>query len=210
MSRRSELLGAYLREQGLSVRVREVDCRKVLHGHSQEVDKANALERQQVPIPTDVHIGQLAGNCSGFRQHYGFLMDPLTRMEENFPIAFTVLAYKQASQVVDLLRAIYRPQNWYCLHADQKSSVHFRQAMEAVSNCFPNVFMASRAVKVYWGKFSVLEPEIVCLQDLWTKGQWEYVINLSGQEFPLRTNYELVRILKAYKGANDVEAFVPE
>ncbi|XP_076465422.1 beta-1,3-galactosyl-O-glycosyl-glycoprotein beta-1,6-N-acetylglucosaminyltransferase-like [Babylonia areolata] len=198
---RQKWLEPYLWER--EVRVREVDCGKVLEGEVEEVSKAKVMESVPVRLPEDSFIRDLASDCGTFRRHYGFLMEPLTHVEENFPIAFTVLAYKQASQVVELLRAIYRPQNWYCLHADLSSSLHFRQAMEAVSGCFPNVFMASRAVDVVWGTYSVVEPDLVCMQDLWSKGSWEYVINLTGQEFPLRTNYELVQILKAYNGAND-------
>ncbi len=31
---------------------------------------------------------------------------------------------------------------------------------------------------------------------------WKYYINLTGQEWPLKTNLELVRILKAVNGSN--------
>ena len=34
---------------------------------------------------------------------------------------------------------------------------------------------------------------------------WKYFINLSGMEFPLVTNGDLVRILKIYDGANEME-----
>ena len=34
---------------------------------------------------------------------------------------------------------------------------------------------------------------------------WHYYMNLMGREFPLRTNQELVKILKAYNGSNDVD-----
>ena len=34
--------------------------------------------------------------------------------------------------------------------------------------------------------------------------EWRYFINLTGQEFPLKTNKELVRILSHYHGANDI------
>ncbi|PVD19775.1 hypothetical protein C0Q70_20266 [Pomacea canaliculata] len=34
--------------------------------------------------------------------------------------------------------------------------------------------------------------------------RWRYFINLTGQEFPLKTNKELVQILKAFRGANDI------
>nr|KAG5699098.1 hypothetical protein BaRGS_017781 [Batillaria attramentaria] len=106
--------------------------------------------------------------------------------------------------VLNLLSAIYRPQNVYCVHVDKKAQKSFRFAMEAIADCFPNVFLASRSVDVRWGKFSVLKPELVCMQDLWNYTHWKYFINLTGQEFPLKTNYELVKILTAYNGANDV------
>ena len=34
---------------------------------------------------------------------------------------------------------------------------------------------------------------------------WKYHINLAGQEFPLKTNLELVRILKAFNGSNLIQ-----
>ena len=56
-----------------------------------------------------------------------------------------------------------------------------------------------------WGKFSVLEPELICMQDLLKRPGWKYFINLTGQEFPLKTNRELVPILRAFAGASDIE-----
>jgi hypothetical protein len=49
------------------------------------------------------------------------------------------------------------------------------------------------------------------MEELWKRHKtWKYFINLTGQEFPLKTNYELVKILQAYNGANDVEATVKQ
>jgi beta-1,3-galactosyl-O-glycosyl-glycoprotein beta-1,6-N-acetylglucosaminyltransferase/N-acetyllactosaminide beta-1,6-N-acetylglucosaminyltransferase len=39
-------------------------------------------------------------------------------------------------------------------------------------------------------------------------GTWRYFINLTGQEFPLKTNKELVRILTALRGANDIRGSI--
>ncbi|XP_076456660.1 beta-1,3-galactosyl-O-glycosyl-glycoprotein beta-1,6-N-acetylglucosaminyltransferase 3-like [Babylonia areolata] len=196
-----------------AVRVREVDCLRVFRGDKQELKKALKKEHRQQPAatPTDTDILTMAArNCSHLHRHYGFLLDPLTEEERLFPIAFSILTYKTASQVVDLLRAVYRPQNLYCIHADKKSPPAFRQAVEAVSRCFPNVHMASRSIDVRWGFYTVLEPEIVCMGDLWRRSKaWKYFINLTGQEFPLRTNYELVRVLTAFKGVNDIAGVVP-
>jgi uncharacterized membrane protein HdeD (DUF308 family) len=55
--------------------------------------------------------------------------------------------------------------------------------------------------------YPVLPVYLDC--DLWKYNKkWKYFINLTGQEFPLRTNYELVKILKIYNGSNDIEGTV--
>ena len=88
---------------------------------------------------------------------------------------------------------------------DLKTAADVQDAVKAMAGCFHNVFLASRSLNVTWGKFSVLEPELVCMKDLWPFKDWRYFINLTGQEFPLRTNHELVKILTAYNDMNDVD-----
>ena len=117
--------------------------------------------------------------------------------------------YKDAEQAERLLRAIYRPQNVYCIHVDNKTDNDTFRAMEGIANCFDNVFMARTRIDVQWGKFSVLKPDLICMEDMLQRNKkWKYFINLTCQEFPLRTNYEIVRILMAYNGANDIEGTI--
>jgi len=117
--------------------------------------------------------------------------------------------FKDVEQAERLLRAIYRPQNIYCIHVDAKSDDSIYSAMQGVASSFENVHVLTTRVDVKWGNFSVLEPELLCMEHLWKRSaSWRYFINLTGQEFRLRTNYELVRILQAYKGANDVSGTV--
>ena len=35
---------------------------------------------------------------------------------------------------------------------------------------------------------------------------WKYYLNIASQAFPLKTNAELVKILKTYNGSNDIES----
>ncbi|GFS01556.1 beta-1,3-galactosyl-O-glycosyl-glycoprotein beta-1,6-N-acetylglucosaminyltransferase [Elysia marginata] len=167
-------------------------------------------------------------DCQAFKRTRGYIMSPLTREEGEFPIAFSIVAFKDVEMVERLLRIVYRPQNRYCIHVDSKADAEFYSALKAVAACFPgNVRMSSRRVDVRWGTFTVLEPELICMQDLWdmdnnfnlnagtsqnsvrneqqNKKKWKYFINLTGQEFPLKTNFELVQILKTFKGANHEE-----
>ncbi|CAG5135390.1 unnamed protein product [Candidula unifasciata] len=89
---------------------------------------------------------------------------------------------------------------------DIKSSVELLEALRSVTECLPNVFVASKLEHIVYSGFSRLQSDINCMKDLLRHHvQWRYVINMPGQEFPLRTNLEMVRILQKYNGANDIE-----
>jgi len=115
----------------------------------------------------------------------------------------------KVEQFERLLRSIYRPQNLYCIHIDLKAHEPVRKAVEAIVACFTNVFTTSRSVDVQWAQFSIIEPELICMEELLLRNKrWKYFINLTGQEFPLKTNWDIVRILKAFDGSNNVEGTV--
>ena len=47
----------------------------------------------------------------------------------------------------------------------------------------------------------------MCMQLLHQKNKkWKYLLTLAGQMFPLKTNLDIVRILKALNGSNAVMA----
>ncbi|KAK6182401.1 hypothetical protein SNE40_010102 [Patella caerulea] len=149
----------------------------------------------------------MASDCATFLRNRKYIMDA-TDEEFKFPVAFSILMYKDVNQVERLLRAIYRPHNYYCIHVDSSADPSVRKAMINIINCLPNVYEATKSTRVVWGKFSVLEPELVCMKDLLRYGDWKYFINLTGQEFPLKTNLQIVKILKSVDGANSVDGII--
>ncbi|XP_041363811.1 LOW QUALITY PROTEIN: beta-1,3-galactosyl-O-glycosyl-glycoprotein beta-1,6-N-acetylglucosaminyltransferase-like [Gigantopelta aegis] len=185
--------------------VTTVNCSGLIAGSKvtlQEVKKLMSnVKRPTIP---DSYFLTAAKDCHAFRLKRGYILKTMTSEEENFPIAFSILMFKDVSQFERLLRAIYRPQNYYCIHVDKKASTNISAAVQGIANCFSNVFLTSRSVDVRWGTFTVLEPELICMQELWKYRKWKYFMNLAAQEFPLKTNLDMVRILKAYNGANDV------
>ncbi|KAL7065364.1 hypothetical protein AAHC03_05333 [Spirometra sp. Aus1] len=139
--------------------------------------------------------------------------------ERTFPLAFTIIAFERPDQVWRLLRAIYRPQNAYCIHMDRKQSPRIKSWLQTkIKACLPdssNVHLLS-TIDVQHSYISVLEADLLCMRLLWqlttTKGTstsqhppWRYLINLTGQEFPLKNNLELTRILRVLNGANIVQ-----
>ncbi|XP_046561646.1 beta-1,3-galactosyl-O-glycosyl-glycoprotein beta-1,6-N-acetylglucosaminyltransferase-like [Haliotis rubra] len=170
-------------------------CQKLIQGDEDEINRTSILSTSDLHLQKDlnVHIGELR-SCSKYLRSRRFI-NHAVRSELDFPIAYSILIFKDFDQFVSLLEAIWRPQNVYCVHVDGKSSHMFHVAVRRLMSCFTNVFMASRAVRVQWGTFTVLQPELVCMRDMWRlPTKWRYFINLTGQEFPLKTNYELVEI----------------
>ncbi|BFZ13791.1 hypothetical protein BsWGS_16830 [Bradybaena similaris] len=185
------------------VKVSGVDCAAIFQNSSSAILAAKRMiQTASTPLSDSLYLN-ITQDCDNFQKQRGYIMSSLSEEEEQFPLAYSMMVYKDSEMVERLLRAIYRPQNVYCIHVDQKAPNDFFTAISAIASCLPNVFMASRRIRVVWGKFTVLEPELVCMQDLWKYRQWKYFINLTGQEFPLRTNHELVKILTAYRGAVD-------
>ena len=189
--------------------VLSIDCQKLINGDTAEINKAKKIQTNQKDQSISTRYYDIqTQNCEFFKRRYGYITSPLTEKERDFPLAYSILMYKDVEQVERLLRAIYRPQNSYCIHIDAKTKPAIRNSMRNIAKCFPNVFITSRSVDVRWGQFSVLEPELICMKELWQHKKWKYFINLTGQEFPLKTNYELVQILTAYNGANDLEGTI--
>ncbi|KAH3816267.1 hypothetical protein DPMN_117780 [Dreissena polymorpha] len=187
--------------------VTDVDCEAIFKRDKEEINGANTLtETLKRTHLQPNYYKKWTENCSSFKLHRGYITDTLSELEREFPVAFSILMYKDIEMFERLLRAIYRPQNFYCIHVDDKTSDEIFKAVVSITGCFGNVFIASQRIRVKWGKLSVLTPELVCMEDLHRRSRkWKYFINLTGQEFPLKSNFELVKILTAFNGSNDVE-----
>jgi len=190
-----------------TVNVSAVNCNALFHGDNTELTKVRKFQNTNVKeVVPAVRFIQQASNCTMFVAERQYVVWPVNSEEAMFPIAFSVLMFKDVEQFERLLRSIYRPQNLYCIHVDNKSSPDIHTAVNVIARCFENVFVLQRSFNVHWGSFSVLEPELACMKKLLRRSKkWKYFINLTGQEFPLKTNWQIVRILKAFNGSNNME-----
>lgn len=82
--------------------------------------------------------------------------------------------------------------------------------MRQLLSCFPNAFLASKVEQVVYGGFSRLQADLNCMKDLVaSKVPWKYVLNTCGQDFPLKTNKEIINHLKRFKGKNITPGVLP-
>ncbi|KAM9338276.1 beta-1,3-galactosyl-O-glycosyl-glycoprotein beta-1,6-N-acetylglucosaminyltransferase 4-like [Symphorus nematophorus] len=187
-----------------------INCLAIYEMDPVEVGKSLVIRRKHVVQDTDESLVNLTLNCSLFINSRGYDDVCVSDEEKEFPLAYSLVVHKSAWMVERLIRALYSPTNIYCIHYDQKSSAQFIAAMEGVARCLPNVFIASKRESVYYASISRLKADLNCLSDLLrSEVKWKYVINLCGQDFPLKSNIELVSELKNLNGANMLETSRP-
>lgn len=136
--------------------------------------------------------------CSTLIRDLHFITRPLSPEEQRYPLAFILTVHKELEIFVRLLRAVYMPQNVYCIHVDAKAPPEYQEAVRTLINCLENAFLSSRSETVTYGGFTRLQADLNCMKDLaGSDTRWRKVINLCGQDFPIKSNLELVRYLQS-------------
>ena len=185
----------------------QVQCEVLAANSEIEINRvAKALETWENIESYEAFFRRM-GNCSNVIKEFSnlFYVSPV---EQEFPLAYMLVVHTSARQVVRLLKAIYRPQNVYCIHPDARQEDQFAQVFYQISDCLENVFVASKRTKVYYAHYSILDAQLNCMEDLvkYNKSKWKYVINIVGRELPLKTNREIVTILSRFNGLSVVHS----
>ncbi|KAM3925487.1 beta-1,3-galactosyl-O-glycosyl-glycoprotein beta-1,6-N-acetylglucosaminyltransferase 3-like [Leptodactylus fuscus] len=168
-----------------------------------------ASKRKHIRFNEQDYIN-ITHDCRYFKDFRKYITIPMSKEEEDFPIAYSMVIHEKIEMFERLLRAIYAPQNIYCVHVDEKASDQFKAAVRAITSCFDNVFMASKVVKVVYASWSRVQADINCMEDLLQSNvPWRYLLNTCGTDFPLKTNADIVRALKTLNGRNTMESENP-
>ncbi|KAM7003493.1 beta-1,3-galactosyl-O-glycosyl-glycoprotein beta-1,6-N-acetylglucosaminyltransferase 3 [Tautogolabrus adspersus] len=178
-------------------------------GKKRELEELLKSRKRHTLLSEDFYL-EVTKDCEAYIEKRGFIEVPLSEEERDFPIAYSMVIHEKIEMFERLLRAVYTPQNIYCVHVDQKSSEEFRKAADAIVSCFPNVFIASRLERVVYASWSRVQADLNCMKDLLNSHiQWRYLLNTCGTDFPIKTNREMIQSLKAINGRNSMESEVP-
>ncbi|NXV82683.1 GCNT2 transferase, partial [Atlantisia rogersi] len=149
-------------------------------------------------------------SCTEYIARNHYITRTLSAEEAAFPIAYVMTLHKEFETFERLFRAVYMPQNIYCIHMDANAPSLFQQAVRHLVGCFPNVFLSSRVERVVYGGASRLRADLHCMRDLLASAvPWRYLLNTCGQDFPLKTNREIVQLLKRLGGKNVTPGVLP-
>uniref|UniRef100_A0A1B0CFL8 protein xylosyltransferase n=1 Tax=Lutzomyia longipalpis TaxID=7200 RepID=A0A1B0CFL8_LUTLO len=109
-------------------------------------------------------------------------------------------------QVHRLLKALYSPHNFFYIHVDSRQDYLFRNLLRLESK-YPNIQLTRRRFSTIWGGASLLQMLLSSMRELLTSTwQWDYVINLSESDFPVKSVDKLVDFLTANRGMNFVKS----
>ncbi|GCC41256.1 hypothetical protein chiPu_0025211 [Chiloscyllium punctatum] len=146
-------------------------------------------------------------NCRSFVRARKYITVPLSPEEEHFPLAYSMVIHQSIQMFERFLRSIYAPQTVYCIHVDRKSPSQFHAAVRAIASCIHNVFVAAKLEWVTYAGWSRVQADLNCMKELLESPvPWRYFINVCGQDFPLKTNRQIVCSLRALNGFNVIES----
>ncbi|VDP78994.1 unnamed protein product [Echinostoma caproni] len=186
---------------------REVLCQNVISKH-QDRNLTESLAKLPSTISNNLNFSD-AIFCENFKKIDKD--EPFVSEEETkFPLAFAFNIHREFVLFARLFRAVYRRHNSYCIHVDAKVDVEFRNQVTNLVKCFgENVHLIplKSSILINWGDLGTIEAWFQCAKYFLRSFNvpWKYMLNVSGQEFPLRTNWELVKALMVINGSNVVE-----
>ena len=124
-------------------------------------------------------------------------------------LAYCILAHKNPAQIARLLRAIAHPDNVCVLHYDQRAPRGEHAALARIARESANVhLLPSRPV--LWGRYSVVGVQIEGISRCLALGnRWSHFITLSGQDFPLKPQAQMVAELEAARANSFLSFFDP-
>ncbi|XP_005739957.1 xylosyltransferase 1-like [Pundamilia nyererei] len=123
-------------------------------------------------------------------------------------IAFVLVVHGRASrQFQRLFKAIYHTSHYYYIHVDQRSNYLHREVVSLASR-YPNVRVTPWRMATIWGGASLLTMYLRSMEDLLSMAHWswDFFINLSAADYPIRTNEQLVAFLSKYRSMNFIKS----
>jgi hypothetical protein len=120
-------------------------------------------------------------------------------------IAYFILVHRLPGLFKRMFHAIYHPDNYYLVHLDKKAGPDIRKVVSRFLADYPNASILE-SENVVWGGYSMVQAELNGMNCLLSKyPNWDFFINLSGQDFPLQTQKNIRLFLARNRGKNFIK-----
>ncbi|MCX8532726.1 beta-1,6-N-acetylglucosaminyltransferase [Chryseobacterium luquanense] len=124
---------------------------------------------------------------------------------QSVSIAYLILVHRLPNQFKKLFKAIYDSSNFYLIHIDKKASQQIGEDVKNFLKDYLNVHILD-SENVIWGGYSMVQAELDGMKYLLEMNKkWDYFINLSGQDFPLKSQEIIKNFLSKNNGKNYIK-----
>lgn len=207
-------------EQDVSEELEEVEC-----DFQSNADALSALSRASSPkcknLIRNVTCLQMKNELYDLNIHntcphgIGFLGDTLptdplpldSAPHTPVRILYVLIVHGRAlRQVKMLLKALYHRDHYFYIHVDARADYLHREVLP-IADLYPNVLVTPWRLATIWGGASLLQMLLRAMADVdkMADWKWDYFINLSAADYPLKSDQELRKFLSIHKGKNFVK-----
>jgi len=114
-------------------------------------------------------------------------------------LVYLIVAHKNKEQLKLLINKLSDSAAMILIHLDNKSLFH--KELSQYYSSKKNIIFINKRENVIWGGYSVVKATLNLIYFLQrTKNYYDYVILLSGQDFPIKTSKEIINFFKDNRG----------
>lgn len=122
-------------------------------------------------------------------------------------LAYIILAHKNPEQLTRLISRLNRETSSFFVHIDQATNEETYGQMVKQLSLFPNVYFLKR-YHTYWGSFNLVKATFEGIKELFkTAIDFDYVMFLSGQDYPIKSNAQIEQFLSKNLGKEFIEYY---
>jgi hypothetical protein len=111
-------------------------------------------------------------------------------------IAYLVFAYKNPRLIKREIEALSSESSAFFVHIDKKSDLSDFSSVRG-----ENVFYVDERIPVYWGEFSGVRAILLLMRNALERAEkFDYLVLLSGSEYPIRSRQYIEKFLIEHKG----------
>lgn len=179
------ILSNRFRDDASTLTTHGFNCTEIFMGRQAEIRRAERFVRLQ------------AFSSASLQKNASCDLNELPSYNESesvVPLAYSIVVFKNFNQFLKLFKALYRPWHCFCVHVDKKAPESLFNDIKRFANCLPqSVHLAEKREDVKWGRISVLDSAINCINTVKTRcnNNWQYLLNIAGTDYPLKSNDEL-------------------
>ncbi|XP_046624533.1 xylosyltransferase oxt [Neodiprion virginianus] len=127
-------------------------------------------------------------------------------------IAYLLTVNGRASrQVKRLISVLYHPSHFFYIHVDARQDYMYREMLGIEKKCTTKNIRVARGIGLrhasIWGGASLLKTLLSSANEILAQDHnWDFLVNLSESDFPVKSNARLTEFLTLNKGMNFVKS----